>query len=343
MFPTIRSLLLGTLASFSIFSYANEPQCDIDRPIVFAGFDWDSITFHNSVARYILEHGYGCATDEIPGSTIPLFNGMSRGNIDIAMEIWLQSVDELWREMEADGIAKTIGINVDDAKQAFFIPRYLVEGENAPAPDLKSVADLPRYAQLFADQEDPDKGRFYNCILGWSCEKTNTAKLYAYGLDKDFVNFRPGSGNAVASAVESAILRQKPILFYYWTPSWLIGKFSDELIILEEPAYDEAIWSNLLAATDKDADLTKVESATAYPDSQLAIGVTTAFAQSAPQTIEFLSRYHTSSEIVSEALADMRNNDTRDEAIAKRFLEKYPDLWIQWVSPEVATRINESL
>ncbi|MEZ5855277.1 MAG: glycine betaine ABC transporter substrate-binding protein [Hyphomicrobiaceae bacterium] len=44
---------------------------------------------------------------------------------------------------------------------------------------------------MFKDPEELSKGRFYNCIAGWQCEVTNTKKLYAYGLLKDFTNFRP--------------------------------------------------------------------------------------------------------------------------------------------------------
>ena len=335
------SLMLG--ATVCAQAYADEAQCEIDKPVVFAGFDWDSAAFHNSVARYILEQGYGCDTDEIPGSTIPLFNGMFRGNIDVAMEIWKQSVDQMWNDAIDDGVVQEVGINLDDAVQAFYIPRYMVEGENAVAPDLKSVSDLPKYAKLFADQEEPDKGRFYNCILGWSCEQVNTAKLHAYGMDEAFVNFRPGSGNAVSSAVESAILRKKPILFYYWTPSWLMGKFGDQLVRVEEPAYNKEVWDKLLAQTDDGGDLASVTEATAYPNTELMIGVNSRFADKAPKLTEFFSNYKTSSQIVSEALSDMQENDTRGDDIAKRFLTQYPDIWTQWVPADVAERVQDSL
>lgn len=82
------------------------------------------------------------------------------------------------------------------------------------------------------------------------CEITNTKKLHAYGLADDFVNFRPGSGSAIAAAVESSLRRKRPIVFYYWGPSWLLGKYQDELVMLEEPAYDPVIWERLLEEDD---------------------------------------------------------------------------------------------
>lgn len=175
---------------------AAAPECEIDRPVVFAGLDWDSNRFHNAVAEQILQAGYGCQTDEIPGSTLPLLAGMARGDIDITMEMWIDNVKEAWQEAVDKGQVAAVGVNFPDAVQGWWVPRYVIEGDKERgiepmAPNLKSVADLPNYVELFKDPEEPDKGRFYNCILGWACEVINTKKLTAYGLDKYYTNFRP--------------------------------------------------------------------------------------------------------------------------------------------------------
>ncbi len=220
---------------------AADPVCEMDRPIVFAGLDWDSNAFHNSVAQFIAEKGYGCETDVIPGSTIPLLNGMARGDIDVTMEIWPDNVTEALAEGQERKQFVDLGVNFPDATQAWFVPKYLVEGDNAPAKGLKSVADLPKYKDVFADPEEPGKGRFYNCIAGWGCEVINSKKLNAYKLTDSYVNFRPGTGAALAAAIESNLRRKKPILFYYWGPTWVMGKVVDDLVQLEEPAYNKEI------------------------------------------------------------------------------------------------------
>ncbi len=313
-----------------------ETKCDIERPIVFAGSDWDSARLHNSVARFILEKGYGCKTDEIPGSTVPLINGMSKGEIDVSMEIWSQSVVEVWEEHLADGTVKQVGVNFDDAVQGIFIPKYLVEGENPPAPDLKKVEQLAKYKQLFADKEDPTKGRFYNCVLGWSCATFNTKKLEAYGLADDFVDFRPGAGAAISSAVETAMLRKKPIVFYYWTPSWLIGRFANDLVLLEEPVYDKAIWQEIV-------DNDHPKRATAYPLEKVVIGANTQFTKESPVVVDFLSKYHTTSKGISAVLDYMQTKKANAEDSAKYFLKNNPDVWTSWVPADVAKRVKAAL
>ncbi len=98
------------------------PVCELDRPIVLAALDWDSSAFHNAVASYIFQHGYGCQTDSVAGSTIPLLNRMSRGQIDVTMEMWIPNVEEAWTPAVARCAVMSVGINLPAAPQAWLVP-----------------------------------------------------------------------------------------------------------------------------------------------------------------------------------------------------------------------------
>ncbi|MEM6712360.1 MAG: ABC transporter substrate-binding protein [Pseudomonadota bacterium] len=313
--------------------------CDVDRDIVFGDLDWASAQFHNRVAQFILEEGYGCSTDVIPGSTLPLYNGMARGDIDISMEMWLPNVQDWWDEESAKGTVEIVGVSYPDAVQGWFVPRYIVEGDDAPAAGLTSVADLPEFAEVFSDPEEPDMGRFYNCIAGWGCEDANTRKLAAYGLTDIFTNFRPGTGGALAAAIESAILREQPIVFYYWGPTWVLGKVGDQIVQLEEPAYDEEIWSAMMSAEPADS----AAAATAYPVIRVDIGVNSEFGAEAPTVVEFLGNYGMTGADVSAGLLYMQENDVEADEAAKEFLRSREDLWTAWVSSDVADKIRAAL
>src|SRR3546814_6995389 len=78
----------------------------------------------------------------------------------------------------------------------------------------------------------PSKGRFLNSPIGWTSEVVNKQKLKAYGLSDSYVNFRSGSGAALDAEISSSIRRGKPILFYYWSPTPLLGRFT--LVQLQE-------------------------------------------------------------------------------------------------------------
>ena len=308
--------------------------CDVDRPVVFAGMDWQSNAFHTAVAQKVLEAGYNCKTDVLPGTTIPLLQGVAQGDIDVVMEVWKDNVTEVWNRGLRRRQVVELGTNFPDAVQGWYVPRYLVEGSDAVAPGLKAVSDLPAYKALFVDPEEPQKGRFYNCIAGWNCEVINSAKLKAYGLDDYFTNFRPGTGAALAAAIASAFIREKPIVTYYWGPTWVLGKY--DMVMLDEPPYETEVFTALATSDDP-------VRATAYPVVEVVIGANRRFAEQAPTIIAFLKRYETDAALVSDALAYMEETAGTAEDAANHFLNTRFDLWSSWVDEPTASRIRESL
>jgi glycine betaine/proline transport system substrate-binding protein len=334
--------IAAAVAAFPMFAAAAlaqdqaAPACEIDRPVVFAGLGYDSAEFHNALAGFIIEHGYGCAVDSLPGEVIPLLNGLARGDVDVNMEIWKDNITEAWVKAEEAGEVVDLGINFPDAIQGWYVPKYMVEGPDAPAPKLRSVSDLPQYAELFSDPEEPGKGRFYNCIAGWNCELVNSRKLVAYGLDDEFTNFRPGTGTALDAAIESAILRQRPIFFYYWGPTWLLGKIGKEVVMLDEPDYDPEVWKTL-------AETENPTAATAYPTVAVHVGANAKFAESAPTLVAFLTAYETTGDMVSEALAFMQDHGSTPAEAAVNFLGTHEEVWTKWVPADVAERVKAAL
>lgn len=328
------TLLTLFLTLWTCAANAQAPKCELDGPLRFGGLDWDSARFHVAVASFIAEHGYGCKSEVTPGSTIPLITGLTKGNLDVIMEIWTQNNTEAWEKGEKAGKVKYLGINFPDAIQGWFVPRYVVEGDNAPAKGLRSVQDLKKFKAVFADPEEPSKGRFYNGIYGWRSEKVNTYRLKGYGLDKDFTNFRPGTAAALSAAIASAYKRKKPILYFYWGPSWLLGKFDG--VMLDEPPHDPELW--------KKVKIGEADKACAFPVTKVAIGANTKFTAKAPKLVAFFKNYKTSNALTSEALVFMKETDgaTADDA-AKHFLKTHPEIWTKWIPEEAATRVKSAL
>ncbi len=314
-------------------------NCEIDRPVMFAGLDWNSSRIHVAIASHILEHGYGCETDSLPVSTLPAVAGMVRGDVDVMMEVWTQNIPEAWEKGLASGKVVEVGINFSDSVQAWFVPRYLVEGDEKrgiepSAPGLRSVADLLRYKELFRDPEEPSKGRFYNCVLGWACETVNTKKLRVYGLENHYTNFRPGTGEALSAAIASNYKRGRPMLTYYWGPTWVLGSY--DLLPLEEPAYEPEAWNELRSSDHP-------KRATAYPPSEVSIGVNRTFHDATPELMKFFASYRTENEMLNGLLAKMIESKAREEEIALDFLRTRPEVWKSWVPSEVAARVEKSL
>ena len=347
---SIRSRILAALLACTLTlggtAAAQASQCGVDRPLVFADLDWDSAQLLTEFARVILEEGFGCATDAIQGSSMPMMQGAVRGDIDIYMEISGANMPTFWEEAVAAGTVVHLG-TAFEAIQAFYVPRYLVEGDaergiEAQAPDLRHVDDLPRYAHLFRDPEQPDKGRIYNCIIGWVCEGINNVKLQVYGLDEHFTNFRPGTGVALATTMQAAYLRGEPWLGYYWEPTWILGQL--DMLRLEEPAHDEACWDHMIRNVDTPEEATQ---ACAYPESAAVIALGSRYKDVIPDDIRsFLSSVRVPSEVMTDLLAFMEENDARPHEAARHFLANEPELWTFWlddVDAAVVDRVQSAL
>lgn len=334
--------LAVALAALAGQAMAQEPDCGgYSGNIVLGELDWDSAQVNNEIARVILEEGFGCSTRIIPGSNVPLQQGMIRGDIDVLMELWLDNPPDFLPAALESGEIVDLGLNFGDGQQGWFVPRYVIEGDEERgiepmAPDLESVFDLEQYADLFQDPEDPNMGRFYNCIIGWVCEDINNAKLRAYGLDDDYNSFPPGTGVALATSMESAYLQGEPWFGYYWTPTWILGEL--DMVQLEEPEYTDECWDHLINNLDDPRE------ACAYPASVVKIAASGQFVEEADQEIiDFLGEYELTSQLVSDMLAYMERNDAFPDEGAAYFLETHQDLWTEWVSEEVAERVQASL
>ena len=300
--------------------------------LVFADMGWDSAQVHNRVAAFIVENGYGYGVDFIPGETIPLFQGTVRGDIDINMEVWYANQKEAADKAVAAGKVLDLGDNFPDSWQGWLVPTYVIKGDPARgikpmAPDLKSVSDLPKYAKLFKDVEDPGKGRFYSCIAGWECEKINDKKFEAYDLNDSYNLLLPGSNAALVASLVGAYKKGEPWFGYYWAPTWVLGLY--DMTPLEEPAYDEKVFHS----TGK----------CAYPAVRVKIYVNSGLTKKAPDVVEFLKKYETTQDMANKFLAFMREKEADTDAAAEWFLKSYEDVWTGWVPADVAARVKKAM
>lgn len=329
-------MLGGSTLSANAASY-----CADGKTVTFAGIDWESGALITEVMKTILAAGYDCKVDSIPGNSVTLEQATANNDVQIFAEEWIGRSD-VWNNAAAAGQVVSVGKTFVGASEGWFVPEYLVKGDaekgiEAKAPDLKSVSQLsdPKYVELFSDPEEPSKGRFLNCPSGWTCEGVNTAKLEAYKLTDAYVNFRPGTGTALDAAISSAYLQGEPVLFYYWSPTAVMGKF--KLVQLEEPAYDEACWKELTSATGKR------DAGCAFPAVEVAYGVNSTFAKEAPEIIEILEKATFPLEEVNASLAYMVDQKADAVAAAKEFLKTKGDVWGAWVSAEAKAKIEASL
>ena len=331
----LKNLLGGSLLALAVLAQPTHAA----EPIHFGDITWESGSFITEVLRLIVEKGYGLPTDTLPGSTVSQEAALAKNDIQVIGEEWAGR-SPAWVKAESEGKVFGLGDTVKGATEGWWVPEFVIKGDAARgikplAPDLKSVADLPRYKDVFRDPEDPTRGRFLNSPTGWTSEIVNSQKIKAYGLTDSFVNFRTGSGAALDAEVASSIRRGKPVLFYYWSPTPLLGRF--KLVKLEEPPFNAEAWKTLSDAKNPNPIGTRSMPA------KLAIGVSAPFKAQYPQLVSVFEKVDLPIDLLNGLLADMSEKRTQPRQVALAFLKEQPQVWQQWVPAQVAAKVNAAL
>lgn len=326
----ISLIILSLMIITTLVGCSGNPTGSLNKEIAFADAGWDSIKFHNTVAGLIAKEVYGYNWREVPGSSTVMHEGLLKGEIDVHMEVWTDNLATYESDI-SEGKLKELGINFDDNFQGIYVPKYVIEGDeskgiDAVAPDLKYVWDLKKYPDVFPDDESKGMGRVYGAIPGWEVDEIMYNKYIHYGLDENFVYFRPGSDASLTAALTSAYEKGEPIAAYYWEPTWLMGKY--DFVLLEDEPFDETTYA---------------EGKTTLPSVKVVVAASNKFAESAPEIIEFLGKYKTSSALTSEALAHMQDTGADYKETAEWFLKNNDYLLDEWLNSDDAQTLREYL
>jgi glycine betaine/proline transport system substrate-binding protein len=336
----LKIAFLGATLACAASSAMAGAWCGSGKPVKFAQVTWESGSLMTEVVRTILDKGYGCKTEVVPGATAATETALVRDDLQVWAEHWTGRSPIIAKGLQ-QGSVKLVGELIPGGdREGWYVPEYVIKGDpkrgiKPIAPDLKSIAQLVKYKELFPDDEEPGKGRFYNCPAGWDCERFNNQLLSAYKLTDSYTNFRPGTGGALDAAIASAYERGKPIVFYYWEPSGLMAKY--KFVQLDGAPYSEACWKTVADAHDA------APCASAFKVSHLKIAVSTPFYDAEPQVVEFLGKISLPLAMDNQLVSEMHEKKLDGPAIAQVFLKQYPQVWKQWVPAAVAAKVEAGL
>lgn len=302
-----------------------------ESPIKFGALTWESGQFISGVLRYIAEDGYDCTVEEVPGAGPALETALSQNDIQVIGEQWVGRSPIMEKAIAQHKVAVIGDTLKGGATQGWYVPKYVLD-EN---PGLRSYQDLPKYAELFKDPENPGKSRFMNCPSGWACEIFNTRLLKNTGLDSVFNNAHPGTGAALDAEIASAFEQHKPLLFYYWQPTGLMAKY--DLAPLDFPAYKDECWQDLLLADGTS------NCVSGFPVSPLGVAVSTPFIDTNPELAAVFKKVQFTSDELNGAILEMNESKRNGEEQALVFLRANPNVWQEWLSDEAATNLAAKL
>lgn len=325
--PFLGVLLFGGLTACSKTS--NEGKSS--GHLVMADPGWDSVRLHNAIVGYMVETAYGYTWEEVPGSSTITYEAMKNGEIDILTETWTDNISLYVEDLE-NNLIEYKGMNFSDSIQGLYVPEYVIKGDaqrgiKAMAPDLVTVKDLAKYADVFADPDEVGMGRMYGAIPGWMVDQIIYNKYLNLGLDSTFNYFNPGSDAGLTAVLADAYESGEAIVGYYWEPTWLMGKYNF-IRLTDELPYNADTYADGIG----DFNAT-------------AVTITTrpGFSSDHPDVDKLLIAYETSSQLTSDALAYMQDSGADYSETAKWFLKNNSDLVKAWLPVDAANAVLETL
>jgi len=312
-------LLIAALALLmAACSGKPSPKKEEMEKIVLADTGWESIRLHNAIVGTIAEVCYNCTWKQKSVTVDDMFSGLQKGEIDVCTELWSKNISG-YDDALKDRKFKELGLNYDDNVQGFYVPAYMVKGDpqrNIPprTPDLKSVKDLARYAEVFTDPKDHTKGRIYGAVTGWGIDAILSKKIKAYGLDEKYNYINPNSEVALTTSIVAAVEKGEPWVGYYWTPTYLPKKI--ELICLADEPYSETLFA---------------EGRCEIPPCPVMIGVSNKFAEKKPEFIDFLKNYRTSGSMTTEGLVYIHENGSSYDTAARWLIKTNKEMFLSWL------------
>ena len=128
--------------------------------------------------------------------------------------------------------------------------------------------------------------------------------------------------------MKAAYAKGEPWFGYYWAPTPALGQL--DMTAIEEPAYSEAVWNT--------------NHACAYPAVHVNIMVNAELPNRAPEVVEFLRAYTTTTAQVNDALGYMDANNASPADAAVYYLQKYESTWTKWIPyTEVINKVKAAL
>jgi len=181
----------------------------VAQTIKFADQQFESHWINNAIAGYIIENGLGHNVETIEMSTPVMQATLPKGEVHINMEGWQQNIMEWYDEEIAAGNMVDLGMTYEGGPQFFTVPTAFAEEYG-----IVTIDDMakPEVKEALADIEDPSKGAFINCVIGWQCAEINRAKLETYGLVPDhYTIISPGSSGAMEAALAGPQKKGEPV------------------------------------------------------------------------------------------------------------------------------------
>ena len=217
----MKKLLVSAILITGLFAFVSSSFSADDCKFQMADMNWPSATLIANVDKFILEEGYGCTVELVPGATTATFITMNeKGKPHVAPELWTNAIAGLLHKaLEEERLFSAIKGPITELGEGWWVTPETLERH----PEFKTVLDILERPDLFPAKEDKSKGAFIGCPAGWGCQLANQSLFIAFEMEKKgWMLIDHGSQAGLDGSMSKAAERGDNWFGYYWAPTSLI-------------------------------------------------------------------------------------------------------------------------
>ena len=330
-------LFLMTL-TIGIFYFVSNSFSAYDCKFQMADMNWPSATLMANVDKFILEEGYDCKIELVPGGTTATFITMNeKGKPHVAPELWTNAIAGLLHKALEEGrLFSAIKGPITELGEGWWITPHTLKNY----PELKTVLDILERPDLFPAKEDKSKGAFIGCPAGWGCQLANQSLFIAFEMEKKgWMLVDPGSQAGLDGSMSKAAERGDNWFGYYWSPTSLIGKYNMKLMDFGVPFAGSKNWDDCIAKGPEEC----IEPKPSAWTESIVQTVVTSEIKEMTEVMNYFGKRIFPGSIMNSMLVYMEENQAQGADGAIEFLEKHPEIWINWITLEAAKKIKKAL
>lgn len=284
------TLLLTTLALIGILPLTTQAAQDASDELRLVVPPWPGVTVKSEIFAQLIEPlGYTANQQEL-SSTVG-YNTLQKNDSDAFLAGWLPAQQESYDAAMAAGAIVDLGNNVEGARMGFAVPGYVADAGITSAEQLADAQIAERFDH-----------RIYSIESGSTVtdmiENAIETDTYSLGNWDSKSSSTPGMLSEVATAVNE----KRWILFYGWTPHWMVPEY--DVHILDDPA---GVYGDNNGRSDVKTIVAK------------------GYAESNPNMARLLDQFTFSADEQSEFISAFSLEERDLEAVASEWIANHPE------------------
>ncbi|NSY19745.1 glycine betaine ABC transporter substrate-binding protein [Neorhizobium sp. AL 9.2.2] len=241
MFKTLATLgLAATLIGGSVTATMAQDA----KPVKIGWSAWSDAEFVTKLAAKLIKDELGTEVELVQSDVAPLYQGVSRGDLDAMMMAWLPQTHADYYDKVKDKV-ETLGTVYDGAKLGWVVPAYIPESEIASIEDLKKP-EVQKKLSGIVQGIDPGAG----------LTRLSEKAVKDYGLDDYKLQISSEAG--MLTTVDRAMRSEKWFVATSWSPHWMFGKYKLRYLTDPKKSLGEAEHVDVLARKDFKTENPKV-------------------------------------------------------------------------------------